>query len=282
MRHLEDEDIARMIEGNIDKKEREHFLKHLSECDSCLGVYTETLKFVEEERKSKAILKFPNLGEIADRFRQAIGTMFPKKRLIPVAAALIIILLMVPFALNELHQRRIRNAQVGFIADSVNEMETYAFSPSKDKIYAAVRAGIFIEDISLLVNTGGNEELKTKITKMLSSELKIFISEKSSLPQSLANIDRKNYETVVQRIRELMEKQSLSELFEFGCFVEYSILSTFENKTPNLEDIDKYQQIANEFDLPQGVFKELNKLKPTIEVEKSKNICIAIKQIFLE
>jgi hypothetical protein len=83
-----------------------------------------------------------------------------------------------------------------------------------------------------------------------------------------------------------MERQSLSELFEFGCFLEQSILSTFENRRPHPEDIDKHQRIVQKYEykgkLPIGVFKELKKLKPTIEKETIKNICIAIKQIFLE
>jgi hypothetical protein len=286
MRHLEDEDIARLIDGTISKKEREDFLKHLSECETCLSVYSETLKFMEKEKekKRKTIWKlFPETKKIADRFGKAIATMFPKKRLIPALAVLIIILLMVPFVLNELHQRRIKKAQVEFIAKNIEEMETYAFSPSKDIIYAAVRAGIFVEDLSLLVNTG-EKELKTKIATMLSGELKIFISETSALLKHVENIDRKNYETIVRNIRALVEKQSLSELFRFGCFVEHSILSTYENKTPNQEDINKYQRIAQKYKdkLPIGVFKELKKLKPNLKKEKSKNICVAIKQIFLE
>jgi hypothetical protein len=281
MRHLEDEDIARLIDGNISKKERETFLKHLSECETCLSVYSETLKFIEEDEK-----KIPFTEKIkipAQRFWQTIETIIPKKVLIPATAALIIILLMVPFVLNERHQRRIKNAQVEFIAKSFEEMETYPFSPSKDEIVAAVRTGTFVEDLSLLVNTG-EKELKMKIVKKLNGELKKFISEKSSFPQYLVNIDRKNYETIVQNIRALIEKRSLSELFQFGCFVEHSILSTYENKTPNQEDIDKYQRIAHKYKgkLPIGVFKELKKLKPTIVKEKSKSICIAIKQIFLE
>jgi hypothetical protein len=281
MRHLEDEDIARLIDGTIGKKEREDFLKHLSECETCLSVYSEALKFIEEEKKKTPFIEKIKIP--SQRFRQAVETIIPKRILIPAAAALIIILLMAPFVLNELQQRRIRNAKVEYIAYSIEEMETYAFSPSKDIIYAAVRAGIFVEDLSLLVNTG-EKELKTKIATMLSGELKIFISETSALLKHVENIDRKNYKTIVRNIRALVEKRSLSELFRFGCFVEHSILSSYENKTPDQEDIDKYQQIAQKYKdkLPIGVFKELKKLTPTIEKEKSKTICIAIKQIFLE
>jgi hypothetical protein len=53
MKHLEDEDIGKMIEGTISKKERENFLKHLSECSTCFEVYTDTLKFTMKERKPK-------------------------------------------------------------------------------------------------------------------------------------------------------------------------------------------------------------------------------------
>lgn len=46
MSHIEDEDIARMIDGNISKMEREDFLRHFSECDSCLSIYTDALEFL--------------------------------------------------------------------------------------------------------------------------------------------------------------------------------------------------------------------------------------------
>ncbi|NIM10423.1 MAG: hypothetical protein GTO45_00400 [Candidatus Aminicenantes bacterium] len=290
MKHLGDEDIARMIEGTISKKEREHFLKHLSECNSCFNVYTETLKFVEKEKKSKHVLKSPVLDKTAvRRYWLDIRTLFKNRRpvLVPAFAALIIILLMVPFLLNYLHHRGIENNKMVYIEKIVEEIENrgvHAFSGSKGEIYAALRAGIFVEDLSLVVNAGRKEELKTKITKTLSRQLEVFASKKSPLLLELANIEKKNVETVVKRISELFQSHSYSELFRFGRFVEQSILSTYENKTPKQEDIEKYQRILQKYEdtLPLGVFRELKKLETASRIEENRNICIAIKELFIE
>jgi len=282
MKHLEDEDIARMIEGTISKKERENFLKHFSECETCLSVYSETFKFIEEEKKGKFILKFPNLKETVRRFGQAMDDIFTIKRLALAAAALVIIVLMGFVVLKKIHDMRIENAKIVCIKESVTEMEAYAFAPSEDERDAAVRAGNFVQDLSLLVNSG-EEELRMKIVNILIRELKMISkNETDSLSRDLENIERKNFETVVQRIRELMEKRSLSELFQFGRFLEHSILSTFENKVPKQEDIEKYHRIVRENKFPPGVSKELKKLKKSSKNGEIREICMAIKEIFLE
>jgi hypothetical protein len=286
MKHLEDEDIARMIEGTVNKKERETFLQHLSECSACFNIYTETLKFIEDEKQSKVpwIEKIKAAGR---HFRLALSTIFTNKRLAPAFASLIIILLIGTFVINYLHHRTIENNKMVYIEKIVEEIEDrdiQAFSGLKGEIYAALRAGIFVEDLSLIINAGGKEELKTKIIKMLSRQLKKFTSEKSPLFQELETIKKKNVETVVKHIRELFESQSYYELFRFGRFVEQSILSTYENKTPKQEDIEKYQRILQKYEntLPRGIFREMKKLETTTDSEESKTINIAIKEILLE
>jgi hypothetical protein len=287
MRHLEDEDIARMIERKISKKERKNFLKHFSECDSCLTVYTETFKFVEKERKHSTMLRLPIIEKIkipAQHLWKDIRALFSNRIFRPAFAALIIILILVPFGLKERHNRKIENAKIQQIAGDIENIGSHPFSPSRDEISAAVRAGIFVEDILLLVNTAGEEELKAKIGKMLNDELKImFKNETDSLFQDLENIEKKNFERIVQNIQKRIEKRTLSKLFGFGRFVEHSILSTFENKRPQQGDIDKYQRIVQEYNnkLPRGVFNQLKKLKPTTGMEESKKIFLDIKEIIL-
>lgn len=289
MKHLEDEDIGRMIEGTISKKERENFLKHLSECNTCFEVYTDTLKFEEKERKRPAILKLPIIEKIkisAHGLWQDIRTGFKNKRpvLVPAFAVLIITLLIGPFVLKELHDSRIEKAQIQQIVVDIENIGSQPFSPSRDEIYAAVCAGIFVEDLSLVVNAGGNEELKTKISKMLSDELKtIFKNESDPISRDLENVERKNFKTVVEGIRELIEKRSLSDLFRFGRFVEHSTLSFFESKTPKQKDIEKYRRIIQKYkdQLPIGIFKKLKKLRATTRVEESKKIFLDIKEIIL-
>jgi hypothetical protein len=288
MTHLEDEDIARMIEGKISKKERETFLRHLSECSACFNVYTETLKFVEGEKQGKV----PGIEKIKaalQRFRLAAGTIFPNKRLVPAFAVSITIVLVGIFVINYLLHRaiEIENNKTAYIEKTIEEIENrdvHAFSGSKGEIYAALRAGIFIEDLSLVVKAGGKKDLKTKIIKMLGRQLNVFAGEKSTLFPELENIERKNVETVVNRIRELMEKRSRDGLFRFGRFVEHSILAAYENKTPKPEDIEKYRRILQKYEetLPPGVFKELKKLETVSRVEENREIFIAIKEILLE
>jgi hypothetical protein len=289
MKHLEDEDIGRMIEGTISKGEREDFLNHLAKCSTCFEVYTDTLKFVEKERKRPTILKLPiieKIGIAVHSLWQYISTRFRNKRpvLVPAFAVLVIVLLIGPFVLKELHDRRIAKAQIQQIVMDIENMGSQAFSPSKDEIYSAVRAGIFVEDLTLVVNAGGHEELKTKISKMLSDELKtIYKNVSDPIFQELEHIERKNLKTVVQNIQERVGKRSFPGLFRFGRFIEYSFLSTFENKMPNQEDIEKHQRIVQKYkdNLPPGIFKELKKLKTTTGVEESKKIFLAIKEITL-
>lgn len=284
MKHLEDEDIARMIDGTISKKERETFLKHLSECDTCLSVYSETLKFIEDEEKEKEKIPFiEKIKILIRRFWHVTETIFPKKVLIPATAALIFILIITPILVNHFHQQEIRNAQAGFIADRIMDMESANFAPSEDETYAAVRAGIFVEDLSLVVQTSGKQELRKKIAGRLNDELKIlFKSEAASLFPDLEHIEKKDLEKVVQHIRELLEKRALSELFQLGRFVEQIILSTFADEPPQPEDIQKYLLIARKHQLPVGISKDLENLGKSTKAGEIREFSRNIRKIFFE
>jgi hypothetical protein len=192
---------------------------------------------------------------------------------------LITIFLSILVLLKILPPGGVTHQKVEHIEKSAGENGLYTFSRSKDEMHAAIRAGIFMEDLSVIVNTTGKKGMKEKITNMLSGELKILVSEKSSLFKELVNIDTNNIKNVLNRIRELMDSRSYSELFSFGCFVEHSIFDTFENKKPGQKDIEKYQQIATKYNLPQGIVIELEKLQKARDVKKSRKICIAIKEM---
>ncbi|HLP61595.1 MAG TPA: hypothetical protein VK186_22330 [Candidatus Deferrimicrobium sp.] len=285
MEHLEDEDIARMIDGKISKRERECFLEHLSGCDMCLTIYNESLKFVEQENKKKFFLKMPNLGEIGDRFWQPFKSIFANKRLIPVYAVLLIGVILLPFLLLK------ENAQVKYIEESITAMESrgvHSFTGSNNSIYAAVRAGIFKEELSLLVDYSGKKELKEKLAARLINELKvIFKAEADSLLPDLVYLEEGTFESVVQRIRDMLKQRSLGEPFQFGGFVEQSILGTFENNVPRLGEVERYRHlIVQEYKdkLPEGVLKELNKftgITGTVGLKESKDIFRDIKEIFI-
>jgi hypothetical protein len=248
MKHLEDEDIGRLIDGNIDKKERDEFLKHLSECESCVSIYTETLKFVEEEKKNKPKLKIlRGAGEIitGKRYRWAL------------AAAIIILVIGTPFLLNYLSFIRIRNVRVQYIEASFYEIENrgiQAFSSSNDPFYAAVRAGIFAADHSIILDTDSHPELKSKIGVMMNQQLKIANNAKNS-----------------------------AQLFKFGHTVEQGVLLSFEKKRLDQKKIDYLRLISREYKdiLPWGVIKSLDKIKPGAGVAEFKEILLSIKDVFL-
>jgi hypothetical protein len=283
MNHLEIEDIGRLIDGNVRKQERKLFFKHLSECKACLTLYNETLKFMGDEKKSKSLLKFPIPGKITvSGVCKAISTIFTMKRYQLALVAMLIILVMVPFMVKESSQQKIKNARIQYIENKIENMGSPAFFPSGGAIYTAVRTGIFIEDLSILVQTDGKEELQQKIKQMLGRELKQLPDKENPLLQELARLNKKNFAVMVQHIKELMEKQSLTEYFRFGRFIGQSIRATFENQIPKQEDIEKYRRVAQEFKLPPGVIKRLNKLKTTTDIKENRDIFIEIEEIFFK
>jgi hypothetical protein len=287
MKHFEPEELARFAEGKVKDSEQETFIRHLAECGECFKAYTDTLKLIEEEYSRRLTLKFPNLEKIKTGLHhiwQDMCTLVRNRRpvLVPVFAALIIVLLIVPYFLKTLHEKRIETAKIQQIGMDIDNIGTRGFAPTSNKPAAALRAGIFVEDLILVVNVGGNEGLKSKITKILKSQLETLIGEENSLLKELADIEKKNLPGIVQRIPDLLRHRSLAELFWFGRFIEHSLLLFFENKLPLQGDIEKYLDIARDHSLPPGVLKNLEKLKINKSVEQSKKSCIAIKNIFLE
>lgn len=287
MKHFESEELARFAEGKVKDSEQEAFIGHLAECGECFKAYSDTLKFIEEEYKKRFTLKFPNLEKVKTalhRFWEDMRTLVKNRRpvLVTVFAALIIVLLVVPYFLNTLHEKRVETAKIQQIAMDIENIGTGDLAFSGNKPVAALRAGIFVEDLALVVNSGGDAELKTKITKMLSNQLGTLIGRENPLLKKLADVEKKSLPGIVQRIPDLLGQQSLAELFRFGRFIERSLLIFFENKLPPQSDIEKYLTIAREHGLPQGVLKNLEKLKTNNSVEQSKKYFIAIKNIFLE
>ncbi|MCK5056636.1 MAG: hypothetical protein KAT34_08275 [Candidatus Aminicenantes bacterium] len=275
MVHLKEEQIASMAEGNVKGPEHERMLKHLAECETCFKAYTDTLKFVEEERIGSAWWRKFRLPEL--------HFYFPKKVLLPAAAVLIVVLLAGAYILKELRQRGILNDQVQHLTSISMQMENIgvqAFSGTKGKIMAAFRAGVFVEDLSLLIKVRGKEELTEKTRSRLIEELKILMIGSDAWFQEVAHIERKNYKSIIEHTEELLKPHPYFDLFQFGRFVEQSILATYENKRLKM-DIDKYQQLVRKYKLPPGVSKRLRKFHAILEIKKIREIYIAVKEIFL-
>lgn len=280
MGHLKHEDMARMIGGNINKRARKKFLKHLSRCQSCSKVFTETLKFFEEEEgEQEEVFTLPVLQKKFPRFLYSVGDFFANKKLRPAFAAvvLILVLLTLPFILT-------RHGQISDQVQSIKERflspkSAYSFSGSPDEISSALRAGIFIEDLSVVVNHAKDKELKTKIGKRLIIQLRNISPEETDKlfpnPEDVGKLKK-----AVKNIERLIESRSLTEPFLFGRFLERTFLAAFQDKRPLPEDIEKFRQIARRPGLPPAVLIELDKLKTATENDDIKDACEKIEKIF--
>ncbi|MCP5103748.1 MAG: hypothetical protein GY950_10240 [bacterium] len=285
MAHLEAEDLARFVEGKIKKDERERFLEHFSQCGLCLKAYTDTLKIVEAERKSKFVLKFPVLEKIENtNYGQALAFLFQKKVFVPALATVLIVLLVLPWILIKNTADEILTAKIRYIEESVTELEnteSYAFSQSKDKMNAAVRAGFFSEDLRAVLQDGGKEKLRIKILGMLANELKtIFKDDAQSLLSELHTAGEKTLKNVLENTRRKLESKSLAGPYQLGRFVEGTILSAFENKRPGKKEIEKYLRIVKKNNLPPGILKDLERLAVSSKIIHDREICRDIKEVF--
>ena len=288
MKHFDVEEIARFAEGNVNDSERERFISHLAECGACFKAYADTLKFVQDDRKNLHRLRLPGFEKIkitVRRLRQDIDSLFRNRNpfLVPAFALLVIMVFLAPFLVTSIQKSKITKAQIQHIAVAMENMDSQSFAPARDDMMAAVRTGILVEDLSLLVKSGGNsktgKELQRKVLLLLENELSVFALKKNPITAHLNGLDKKNLDSAVKDIEELVESRSRGGLFQLGRFVEQSFLSTFKEKCPSRDQVEVYKQIARRNNLPQGIYNNLSRLKETTEFTECKQILMTIKDI---
>lgn len=284
MVHLEDEDIARLIDGSVSRKERERFLKHLSECDSCLSVYNESLTFMEQEEahEETSLRKEPDKTH-SPGFLEVLNNLIRDRRYQLAAAALLVIVIILPFFLgNHLPIDESFPAKRLSIEKTVDRIEfksSQALFPSTSRELAAVRIGIFVEDLALLVHAEHRSPLKENIIDILSSDLLLFVKEDHPILRELTDAHKGNLEKLVHKILVLMEDHSKGDLFRFGRFIESTYLGTYENKQPSAADIDKHKRVLRQHkELPRGVSDEFQSINDS---GKTKQSCKSIKEIVI-
>lgn len=128
MKHIEDEDLARLLDGRVSKKERKRLRQHISECSKCFDLYTESLKsiMIEERKESPSPVSGSNTAHI---IWKKIRDFFTVKRYrLALAAFLIILMVFLPNVLKELSRRNHREKwafevfeRMKNIADKVDE-----------------------------------------------------------------------------------------------------------------------------------------------------------------
>lgn len=287
MKHPEEIDIARFVDGNITKAEREALLDHFSQCESCLKAYTDTLKFAAERKKRPWFQNFPITGNILVYLNwQSIGLFFKKNLAVLATASMVLLLIILSPIIKKKATSEVYNAKINYIEGSIMKIENtmnLGFLPSRNQIKAAVRAGFFIEDLKVLLSSSGKKELETKISRMLVAELKKITAGEDEMDLAFLHLEemsKTNFKKIVLKLQDFLESKSLSQLYQFGRFVEQSILATFEKKTPKKNELEKYLQIVRKYNLLKTVLDKMEELKTTSRITAKRKLWNDVKEIF--
>ncbi|MCP4156307.1 MAG: hypothetical protein GY757_51820 [bacterium] len=287
MTHLDEEEIAGLIDGTVSKKERKQYRTHLSECDKCATIYSEIVTIIDEEEEA-AVSKTPAAPAPSISIGHWLKTAFSLPAYKVGFAVLVILLIMVPFVSRYIQTAGIEEAKKQYIVRSVLEIENQGaqgFSHPTDKNYAAFRAGFFFEELVFMVETGGDKEERRKIGKLLSRELRVIKGSNTGLNiHNPAHLNKKNIQKTIDSIRDLVKKESLSELFQMGRFVERTLLSTFDANPQPLEIkvIERHRAISEKYKevLGREIIERFNELKTATDAEKRRKTLLEIKKIF--
>jgi hypothetical protein len=319
MRHLEENDIARFADGNVNKAERETFLEHFAQCDLCLKAYTDTLKFAEERKKRRWFQWFPITTNVSVYpYLQSVGFFFKrgmasptyycigsgkshkeekvcqkikvpgvinrKKLAAPALAFLILLLVILSPLIKKITTNETNTAKLKYIEECImkkENQENYGLFPSKNPINSAIRSGFYTEDLEVVLHSGGKKELKIKITRMLAAELEKIVEGEMDLAfLRLEEISKRSFKKIVLEIRRILETKSLFQLYQFGRFVERSILATFEKKTPKKNELEKYLQVVRKYNLPKSVPDKMEEIKKTSRITGRRELWNDVKEIF--
>lgn len=272
MTHLTDENIAQLIDGAVTQQEREQFKNHLSQCDTCLTVYTETAKFMEAEGAQ---------GAQPDAQRPFTMQVLTNRRFaLPAAAVLVIAVLLVSFFLDQSVYNKIERAQIASISERAAALGGSAFSGSSHKKYAAARAGILVEQLDGLTGAEDADAAKQTIEKRFSDELTIIFQDGAgSIFPIPAPVKEADFDTAVESLQQGLTKHALLPVFQMGRFLEHTLLDTFKGQPPQQEDIETYLNLAREQGFPPEFIEQLSKLKPDLPKKDIHQTCNDAEEI---
>jgi hypothetical protein len=282
MTHLNGEDIERFVDGLIDEDERERFLTHFSRCDDCFEAYADILNLVEKEKKETPGTGFDIRKKIA-AFNYSLSLVLapllrPKVYAPALAVLIILLLILAPFKKQPLDDTALTE-KLQYIEESIMKLEAtqpYALFPAASKINAAVRIGIFAEDLDTVSGVPQKKQLKETLTGLLQEQLKIIFEHKEPPPAE-------NTEQWLKQLAGRLKQEGLDGPYHFGRFVEQGVLSTFDRKKKGLKkkELEKQLRIVRQYNLPEGIETRLNKLKTSPGGPESLDIWIEIKGVFL-
>jgi tetratricopeptide (TPR) repeat protein len=280
MAHLEIEEIARFAEGNVNESEHERFLKHIAQCEKCRKAYSATLKFVEKERAKKKALKLPGFPKIEiPRFLESFGTLLTKNRLAAAIAAVVVIVIMVSFIFNMFPNRTIYKKQMVFIPKNNRGIGYKGFDAIYPLTVSAARAGFFVEDLFKILEGPDRGELENTLHLLKRELTNIFKEKDDRFSLDPQEIGKEDLETVVQAITEL-NNIPVSEVFQFGRFVERTIFNSFKKERADQEEVDKYLRSAEKNSLHRDVIKILKEVNSITDLYEYREAWISVRNAF--
>lgn len=282
MVHLEDEEIARLIDGSVSKKERELYLNHLSRCDSCLTVYNESLAFIQQEESAEEVsLKPSTVTIVVNNYWEKIKNLF-KQSGYQLAAVVLLLLIFIPAASKFIfpgsNQLIINSLEIDYLEKNIE----YRGSPDpKYRKYSYIRTGIIYEDLLFLLDTSGNQTLKTEILKRLTSELRLISTGTVPSYQFLAHMEKQKLIEYLSKLPTQFKELSFATLFAFGRFLEQDYMDTFRGNKTQTENFERFFSIIQEpgFDLSQDILEGLTLLKKSEDKKARLNAHVELKVI---
>jgi hypothetical protein len=205
---------------------------------------------------------------------------------VPALAFLILLLVILSPLIRKTTTNEANTAKLKYIEECImkkENRENYGLFPSKNLINSAIRAGFFTEDLEIVLHSGGKKELEIKITRMLTAELERIVEDEGKMDLAflrLEEMSKTNFKKMALEIRQMLETKSLYQLYQFGRFIERSILATFEKKTPKKNELEKYLQIVRKYHLPKSIPGKLEEIKKTSGAAEKRDLWNDVKEIF--
>ena len=261
--HLDDENIAKLIEGKASQIEKKEYLDHISNCEECFEIYSDSIKSLRN-LKSKNIMFL---------------SLLYNRKYISLLAASILIFVVGIFYLNksDINNTGKTIKTTNYIKSNLIKYggsASYGFSPGEAIYFRLIKVGIMAADIESLPSVKDDN---------------IFLELKDLIKDDLTRIDNtifNNKEILVSNklhpeiINEL-KKQEYYKYYKFGEILEKSILNAIEGKIPLEKNIKTLEAIVlNNSIFPTKIKANLTEILKSNDLKKTKKLLETIKSFF--
>ena len=262
--HLDDENIAKLIDGKASQIEKKEYLDHISNCEECFEIYSDSIKSLRN-LKSKNIMFL---------------SLLQSRKYISLLAASILIFVVGIFYItkSEINITGTTIKTTNYIKSNLlkyGDSSSYGFTQNETVFFNVVRLGIMAVDIESLSSAKKN---------------KIFLELKDLIKDDLIKIDKAlliNREILISnklnpKIIIEIKKMKYFEYYKFGRILEKAILETIEGKTPIKEKIKQLEGIViNKTIFPMKTRTYIKDIAKYNDIKTIKKKLESIKSFFL-